>query len=373
MEKQQVQSDSDAEATNASKRYIFGGPSGEGEYEKLWNKLKHDLGLPAMAFLFFGTILLAFSPENGWQLDIPWGYTLTYRAWLGIPCFVVAGVCLWWNKKKEAYNNRGNAYVHKGEWDKAIAEYTRMLEINPDYAWAYNNRGGAYLCKGEYDKAIEDCTKAIRLKPDFAEFYCNLGEVYLRKGKHDNIAADFDNAIIDFDKALELKPRLAEAYCYRGEAYSGKGDWNKAIADWETALGIDPNNASAKANLDKARKEEHIMQNRDSSRLSKVWDILVDCAQKGNTITNRDISSRVSSTGTWGLFIAADLGNIGRKCNEMGIPCLNALVVNQDGKCGEGIYDGDYTPKCPPQLEQGIIFTYPGIFKMVKNPYSQDE
>jgi len=63
----------------------------------------------------------------------------------------------------EAYNNRGVAWHHKGDYDKAISDYKRALELHPRYAEAYNNRGVAWAYKGEYDKAILDCTEALEI------------------------------------------------------------------------------------------------------------------------------------------------------------------------------------------------------------------
>jgi len=50
-----------------------------------------------------------------------------------------------------AFNNRGNAYIHLGEYDLAIED----------------NRGRAYYALGKYDLAIEDLNKSIRLKPNY--------------------------------------------------------------------------------------------------------------------------------------------------------------------------------------------------------------
>jgi len=64
-----------------------------------------------------------------------------------------------------AYYNRGVAYGRKGEYDRALADLNKAIEINPKYAGAYNNRGKAYGLKGEYDHAIADFSKAIEIDP----------------------------------------------------------------------------------------------------------------------------------------------------------------------------------------------------------------
>ena len=50
--------------------------------------------------------------------------------------------------------NSGIAYFSQGQFDQAIAEFSKALEINPRYANAYIYRGAAYDIKGQYDQAI---------------------------------------------------------------------------------------------------------------------------------------------------------------------------------------------------------------------------
>jgi tetratricopeptide (TPR) repeat protein len=90
----------------------------------------------------------------------------------------------------EAYYNRGLAYQLKKEYDKAIADYTKAIEINPNDAEAYNNRGLAYGSKKEYDKAIADYTKAIEINPKYAEAYYNRGLAYFLKKEYDKAWED---------------------------------------------------------------------------------------------------------------------------------------------------------------------------------------
>src|SRR4030042_5342299 len=75
----------------------------------------------------------------------------------------------------KAYNNRGLAYSHKGQYDQAISDFNKALEINPRYAEAYNNRGLAYDERGQLDQAISDFNKALEINPRYAEAYTNRG------------------------------------------------------------------------------------------------------------------------------------------------------------------------------------------------------
>ena len=70
----------------------------------------------------------------------------------------------------------------KKEYDKAIADYTEAIRLDPKYARAYNNRGDAWYGKKEYDKAIADYTEAIRLDPEIAEAYNNRGNAWYAQG-----------------------------------------------------------------------------------------------------------------------------------------------------------------------------------------------
>ncbi|TMK10002.1 MAG: tetratricopeptide repeat protein, partial [Alphaproteobacteria bacterium] len=83
-----------------------------------------------------------------------------------------------------AYNNRGNAYTAKGEYDRAVQDYDQSIKLDPNYARAFNNRGVAYQKKGEYDRAIEDFDASIKLNPDYASAFANRAQTYLNKGEY---------------------------------------------------------------------------------------------------------------------------------------------------------------------------------------------
>ena len=79
------------------------------------------------------------------------------------------------------FNNRGFTYCEIGQYDQAISDFSKAIEINPRLAHAYNNRGAAYLYKAQYDQAISDLSKAIEIDPRFKHAYNNRGWAYMKK------------------------------------------------------------------------------------------------------------------------------------------------------------------------------------------------
>ena len=64
-----------------------------------------------------------------------------------------------------AFNNRGLAYKRKGQWEKAIADFSEAINLKPDFVFAYNNRGNAYYDKGQFDQATTILVSQERSTP----------------------------------------------------------------------------------------------------------------------------------------------------------------------------------------------------------------
>lgn len=62
-----------------------------------------------------------------------------------------------------AYNNRGNAYGMKGDIQQAIWNYSKAIELKPEYTQPYNNRAAAFFGLRQYDKAWADVKKCQQL------------------------------------------------------------------------------------------------------------------------------------------------------------------------------------------------------------------
>src|SRR5260370_40628956 len=90
-----------------------------------------------------------------------------------------------------AYNNRGDAYTAKADYDRAVQEFNRSIEIDPNNAKPIKNRGVVYLKKGEYDLAIKNLDEAIRLNPDYAKSFVFRAETYQKKNESDRASRDY--------------------------------------------------------------------------------------------------------------------------------------------------------------------------------------
>jgi len=132
----------------------------------------------------------------------------------------------------ETYFTRGYNNFQQRDYQQAIKDYDKAIELDPKYAAAYNNRGISYGLLGNHKQAIKDFDKAIELDPKAAHFR-GRAIPYLLLG-------NYQQTIKDCDKAIELDPKDSIAYAVRGDAYFKLGNYQQAIKGYERAIEFNP-------------------------------------------------------------------------------------------------------------------------------------
>ncbi len=127
-----------------------------------------------------------------------------------------------------ALYNRAWLYASRNNFEKAVEDYTKAIQIDKGQADIYYNRGLLYVKMKKNDLAAKDFDEAIRLNPRDADAFCNRGGVNNQLGK-------MDLAIRDYTEALKIRPKDADTLYSRGVVHMSMGNKTKAIADFKKA------------------------------------------------------------------------------------------------------------------------------------------
>lgn len=93
----------------------------------------------------------------------------------------------------------GNLHYRNQDYGKALACYSRAIELCPESTAYYGNRAACRIMMGLYHDALQDARDSVRLDQTFAKGYVRIAKCCLALG--DSAAAL--NAI---NKAQELEP-----------------------------------------------------------------------------------------------------------------------------------------------------------------------
>lgn len=66
---------------------------------------------------------------------------------------------------------QGNEEFKAKNYEKAVELFTQALEGSPDDQTIYSNRSAAYYRLNDFEKAVEDGEKCIDIKPDWSKGY----------------------------------------------------------------------------------------------------------------------------------------------------------------------------------------------------------
>lgn len=185
--------------------------------------------------------------------------------------------------KSAAFHNRGVAYAAKGNLDRALADISEGIRLDPGRAYRWQERGEIYHRKGNFSQAIRDLNEAIRLDPTHAFRFHARGNAYRSTGDLTRAIADYseairldpikrlfrfydrgnafrdarqyDRALADYEIAIQLEPANAWVFLERGRMYAKMGQIQHAARDFNAALAIDPTNTELRAAVQQASAE----------------------------------------------------------------------------------------------------------------------
>ena len=131
------------------------------------------------------------------------------------------------------FNSLGALLAREGNYEEAIAQFRRALEIDPNLFLTLVNLGMALSRQGRYDKAGEEFQRTIEIDPRGSRVHRELAHLLFLDGKAEEARAELELAI-------DIDPRDVVARDNLGAVLFKLGKIDEAITQFEAALAIDP-------------------------------------------------------------------------------------------------------------------------------------
>ncbi len=146
------------------------------------------------------------------------------------------------NKKTTKLIQLAQNQLIAGKIEEGIKTLDQAVSNESDLASTYHLRGSFKLEINDLEGALIDYTKAINLDPNFHDAYKDRG--IIRTQLEEN-----GGAMVDFNKAIELEPKRSDNRNNRGFLYIQMGEFEKAIPDLKMAIQLNIHNLKAHENL----------------------------------------------------------------------------------------------------------------------------
>ncbi|MEK6615359.1 MAG: tetratricopeptide repeat protein [Bacteroidota bacterium] len=142
-----------------------------------------------------------------------------------------------WKEAVVAYKE-SSSKVRFNDFQGALDEIQKAIQLCPDSANYLGIRGRAYLGLGNYEFAMKDFDKAISLSKKSIHAYFGRGVAYYLKD-------EWQEAFNDLSKAIQLNDRFADAYLYRAYTCEGMEKNQSALFDYQQVQRLKPGDALA--------------------------------------------------------------------------------------------------------------------------------
>jgi len=119
----------------------------------------------------------------------------------------IAEEALWavWSRSGDAHVDdllkRGISEMSAEHFAEAIATFTQVIELKPDFAEGWNKRATVFYLAGEYRRSLADCDEVIKRNPSHFGALSGYGQIYLQLDQP-------EKALEYFRRALTVNPNL---------------------------------------------------------------------------------------------------------------------------------------------------------------------
>ena len=136
------------------------------------------------------------------------------------------------NSLAEAHASLAQVFCYHLELHRSVREFERAIELNPNYPTAHQWYGSSALTAlGQFDKAIAEVKRGIELDPLSLVINTDLGSTLYR-------ARRYDEAIVQMRKTLDMDPSFYYAHWNLGSALAAKGELGPAIEEYQKARSL---------------------------------------------------------------------------------------------------------------------------------------
>jgi tetratricopeptide (TPR) repeat protein len=171
------------------------------------------------------------------------------------------------NNNADAHFIKGNINKSKQNYELAIQDFNKVLEIKPNYLEAINQIVDIYLLQNKYQKAYDIIENAIHKNLTYGDFYFYKAKVLQALDNYEDAVSSFENALLfkeemdsglyylntgntklqlyklmdakdDYNKAIHYNPHEAKAYYARGIVWYELGNFDQAMNDFNRSINL---------------------------------------------------------------------------------------------------------------------------------------